>query len=56
MVYFYVGGERIIPTMIGMLIGTKDDVRIGQDITSPVSGLVEDASTNLLLLYASNSA
>ena len=55
MVYFYVGGERIIPTMIGMLIGTKDDVRIGQEITSPVSGLVEEASTNFLCLYSLNS-
>ena len=56
MVYSYVGGDRIMPAMIGMLVGTNADVRMAHGITSPVSGLVEDARTNFLCLNASNSA
>ena len=44
-----------MPQMIGMLVGTKEQVRMAQGMTSPVSGLVEDASTRRLFLYASYS-
>ncbi len=53
MVYFWVGGETSIPTMIGIFVGTNALVRMAQGITSPVSGLVDEAKINLLFLYSS---
>ena len=41
--------------MIGILVGTKLQVRMAQGITAPVSGLVDEARTSLFYLYVSYS-
>ena len=52
MVYFCVGGETSIPKMMGMFVGTNELVLIGQGMTAPVSGLVEEARISLLSRYS----
>lgn len=42
--------------MIGILVGTKLQVRMAQGITAPVSGLVDEARTSLFYLYVSYSS